>query len=183
MTTQHPRALIRQALRARIGDPVDGTPPTDAGTHVYASRTIPLWPASMPAVVIYTRQERIDPESPRGDEMPLRRFLTAVAEIYAAGSDADEVADRVAAQIETRVVTGDTLGGLVESTHLQTTDIDLTGDGETPVVMAEMAWEIAYYTVPTLAPEGVLPQELYLNLWPPFGTAHEDDYHRVREVP
>ena len=179
MTQRHPRAIIRDAVRGRIADPVNGAPPTDAGARVFASRTVPLWPAGMPAVVIYTRQERIDPDGPRGDEMPLRRLLTVAAEIYAAGETGDEDVDRIASQIEARIVEGDTLDGLVESTHLQETTIELTGDGETPVVLAEMSWQIAYYTVPALPPEGVLPEHVYLNIFPPFGADHVDDYDRI----
>lgn len=171
----HPRAIIREAVRARLGDPTEGTYPTSVGATVHASRTVPLWPGALPAIILYTRQERIDREVPRGDELPLRRVLTLTAEVFTAGQSADDDADRITAEIEALIVPGDTLGGLVESTYLHELAIDLAGDADEPVVVAEMTWEITYYTVPTIE-EPAIPGRIYLKISSPFGADAEPDY-------
>lgn len=149
----HPRQTIRNAvverLRAPLPDQSCGSAgPTAAGCRVFSGRVRPLFPKDLPAILVYARQERADPDSRAADgQRPLRRRLDLAVEIVAmAREDLDDALDSLAAQVEAR------LDGFEIPTHrtarlgLTDTEIDLVGEGEQMLGAARLTWTITYYT-------------------------------------
>jgi hypothetical protein len=174
----HPRNQIRDAVRTRLAG---GTPRTEAGDRVHVNRTTPLFAKALPAILVYARDERFDgtPDGPGG---PTRRVLDLAIEIVASGEHADAQVDRIAAEVETAFEEDDTLGRLVESMRLLRTEIDVDGDGDTPVVVARLGYEVVYWTVREAAGEGAVPTDLRLKIFSPFGPPVEPEYQSLTDL-
>lgn len=177
----NPRAAIREALKTILKGPAEGPAPTGAGQKVYSSRSTPIGPKRLPALLIYTRDERRD-DSYRHDAI-IRRLLDVYVELAAVGPDADDVVDLIATQVEQVVAADPTLGGAVDAAEWQATETEYDGDGGEPLAGGRVRFEVAYYTVPPEAPEPPVPSEVYLGISPKIGPPHEADYIQIAEVP
>ena len=174
----HPRSQIRDAVRARL---TGTTPRTEAGDRVHVNRTTPLFAKALPAILVYARDERVDgtPDGPGG---PTRRVLDLAIEIVAAGEHADAQVDRIAAEVEIAFDEDDTLGRLVESMRLLRTEIDVDGDGDTPIVVARLGYEVVYWTVREAGDDSAPPSDLRLKLFSPFGPPVESEYQSLTSL-
>jgi hypothetical protein len=174
----HPRSQIRDAVRTRLAG---ATPRTEAGERVHVNRTTPLFAKALPAILVYARDERVDgtPDGPGG---PTRRVLELAIEIVAAGEHGDAQVDRVAAEVETAFEEDDTLERLVESMRLVRTEIDVDGDGDTPIVVARLGYDVVYWTVREAGDEGVAPTDLRLKIFSPFGPPVEPEYQSLTSL-
>lgn len=180
MTTT-PRAAIRAAVQQALQGPDDGTaPPTDAGRKVYASRAVPIARRLLPAILVYTRDERRDQDVGAG---AVRRLLDVVVETAAQGADADAQVDRLSAQVETALAAAPTLGGAVESITWQATEADYDGEGAQTLAAARLDFQAVYYTLPAEEAEPPLPSGVYVSWAPDIGIPHEPDYVDVEVSP
>ena len=171
---KHPRTLIREAVKERL---IEQLPKLDAritASHISIHRSTPLFAGKLPAVLIYTRDERIE-EQPNADPGLRRRLLELSVEIIASGDAAAEEADTLAQAVEAVLDADETLGLLVEGTRLTRTEVDQGGDGDTPVLAARLSFEVSYWTRPVVD-EGELPLQVLYSWAPRIGIPHEPDY-------
>ena len=171
---KHPRTLIREAVAARL---IDAMPKVDTRitpARISIHRSTPLFAGKLPAVLIYTRDERIE-EQPNADPGLRYRKLELSVEIIASGDAAAEEADVLAQAVEAILDADETLGLLVEGTRLTRTEVDQGGEGDTPVLAARLSFEVSYWTRPVVD-EGELPLQVLYSWAPRIGIPHEPDY-------
>ena len=171
---KHPRILIREAVKERL---IEQLPKVDAritAARISIHRSTPLFAGKLPAILIYTRDERIE-EQPNADPGLRYRKLELSVEIIASGDAAAEEADVLAQAVEATLDLDETLGLLVEGTRLTRTEVDQGGEGDTPVLAARLSFEVSYWTRPVVD-EGELPLQVLYSWAPRIGIPHEPDY-------
>ena len=172
---KHPRTLIREAVAARL---IESLPKVDARitpARISIHRSTPLFAGKLPAVLIYTQDERIE-DQPNADPGLRYRKLDLSVEIITSGDAAAEEADGLAQAVEAILDADETLGLLVEGTRLTRTEVDQGGEGDTPVLAARLLFEVSYWTRPLETPEGALPLQVLYSWTPRIGIPHEPDY-------
>lgn len=156
-----PRTAIRRRVCALLRAALPLWDARLTALHIHESRAVPLSPKKLPAVLIYTRDERLEDDAGHSDPGLRKRTLELAVEVVTVNPDADTQADTLVAAIETIVDNNDTLGELVEGTHLTRVSMDVDGDGDTVMVGARLEFEITYWTRPVyLAPLPPLPDDL-----------------------
>jgi hypothetical protein len=174
---KHPRTLIREAVAVRL---IEALPKVDARitpARISIHRSTPLFAGKLPAILIYTRDERIQ-DQPNADPGLRYRKLELSIEIIASGDGAAEEADVLAQAVEATLDLDETLGLLVEGTRLTRTEVDQGGEGDTPVLAARLSFEISYWTKPVID-NGVLPLHVLVSWVPEIGVSHEHSYQPV----
>lgn len=172
---KHPRTLIREAVREQLVAQLPAIDPRITTARISIHRSTPLFAAKLPAILIYTRDERIE-DQPNADPGLRYRKLELSVEIIASGDAAAEEADVLAQAVEAILDADETLGLLVEGTRLTRTEIDQGGEGDTPLLAARLSFEVNYWTRPVEAPEGELPLQVLVSWVPHIGIPHEPDY-------
>ena len=171
---KHPRTLIREAVAVRL---IEALPKVDARitpARISIHRSTPLFAGKLPAILIYTRDERIQ-DQPNADPGLRYRKLELSIEIIASGDGAAEEADVLAQAVEATLDLDETLGLLVEGTRLTRTEVDQGGEGDTPVLAARLSFEVSYWTRPVVD-EGELPLQVLYSWAPRIGIPHEPEY-------
>ena len=174
---KHPRTLIREAVAVRL---IEALPKVDARitpARISIHRSTPLFAGKLAAILIYTRDERIQ-DQPNADPGLRYRKLELSIEIIASGDGAAEEADVLAQAVEATLDLDETLGLLVEGTRLTRTEVDQGGEGDTPVLAARLSFEISYWTKPVID-NGVLPLHVLVSWVPEIGVSHEHSYQPV----
>ncbi|NVZ10070.1 hypothetical protein HW932_12445 [Allochromatium humboldtianum] len=172
---KHPRTLIREAVKERLVAQLPAVDPRISANRISIHRSTPLFAAKLPAIVIYTRDERIE-DQPNADPGLRYRKLELSVEIIASGETAAEEADGLAQAVEAILDLDETLGLLVEGTRLTRTEIDQGGEGDTPVLAARLSFDVSYWTRPLETPDGKLPLQVLVSWVPRIGIPHEPDY-------
>lgn len=164
----------RKAVRAALVEALKGK--TDAGQSVFDSRDIPMTEEAMPAVLVYTKRDRIDPDY-QHEPGPRRRLMDVSVEIYDAGDEAAGRVDRISWQVENAIRADHTLGKRVERAHYTESDMAFADQGEFSLSVEAMTFEVAYWTQATDdaedAPGGItaLPREVLVGYSPDVGEA------------
>ena len=171
---KHPRTLIREAVAALLSANLQKVDPRITPARISIHRSTPLFAGKLPAILIYTRDERIE-EQPNADPGLRYRKLELSVEIIASGDAAAEEADLLAQAVEAILDADETLGLLVEGTRLTRTEVDQGGEGDTPVLAARLSFEVSYWTRPVVD-EGELPLQVLYSWAPRIGIPHEPDY-------
>lgn len=169
----HPRSAIRAAVRDRLAAALP-----DLAARIYVQRATPLVRERLPAIMIYARDERID-EAYTADPGARRRVLTLAVEIVAAGRDAHDAADALAAAVESALEADETLGGLLEGSRLMRTEMEMDGDGETPIFACRLLIEAVYWTLWRQPDAGARPTLVLYSIAPEIGAAHVDRYRTL----
>lgn len=169
-----PRTLIREAVRDRLAAQLPSVDPRIAANRISIHRTTPLFAGKLPAILIYTRDERIE-DQPNDDPGLRYRKLELSVEIVASGEAAAEEADVLAQAVEAILDADETLGLMVEGTRLTRTEVDQGGEGDTPVLAVRLSFEVSYWTKPVID-DGVLPLQVLVSWAPEIGIPHEPDY-------
>ena len=172
---KHPRTLIREAVKERLVAQLPAIDPRITAARISIHRSTPLFAGKLPAILIYTRDERIE-EQPNADPGLRYRKLELSVEIIASGDAAAEEADILAQAVEATLDADETLGLLVEGTQLTRTEVDQDGEGDTPVLAARLSFEVSYWTRPVETPEGALPLQVLYSWVPRIGVPHEPEY-------
>ena len=172
---KHPRTLIREAVAALLSANLPKVDPRITPARISIHRSTPLFAGKLPAILIYTRDERIE-EQPNADPGLRYRKLELSVEIIASGDAAAEEADVLAQAVEAILDADETLGLLVEGARLTRTEVDQGGEGDTPVLAARLSFEVSYWTRPVETPEGALPLQVLYSWAPRIGIPHEPEY-------
>ncbi len=173
----HPRTLIREAVAAQLSANLPKVDARITPARISIHRSTPLFAGKLPAILIYTHDERIE-EHPNADPGLRYRKLELSVEIIASGDAAAEEADVLAQAVEAILDADETLGLLVEGTRLTRTEVDQGGEGDTPVLAARLSFEVSYWTRP-VTDDGVLPLQVLVSWVPEIGTRHEHSYQPV----
>lgn len=174
---KHPRTLIREAVAARLSANLPKVDARISAPRISIHRTTPLFAGKLPAILIYTRDERME-DQPNADPGLRYRKLELSIEIIASGDTAAEEADVLAQAVEAILDADETLGLLVEGTRLTRTEVDQGGEGDTPILAARLSFEVSYWTKPVID-DGVLPLQVLVSWVPEIGTGHEHSYQPV----
>lgn len=171
----HPRKQIRDAVVAMLSaQDGAGEYPTGAKARVYNSRDFPLDARIMPVCLVYTFNESLDSDY-QHDGGVRRRIMDLRVEFYQAGDSAAADVDEGAFQVENIIHADPTLGNLVESCRLQSTDIAFAAEGDFALFTAVMVFEIVYYTH-LIEDEGGRPVTVLLGFDPETGPGNEGKY-------
>jgi hypothetical protein len=134
----------RAQIRAAIVDLLIAAN-TAASSRVYGNRAMPLWDLSLPAVLVYARDEDSKPQGV-SDQSLIRTMRVSIQAVSAANDTLDDDLDVLAGQIEAAMNADDNLGTLVISSTLISTELDVAADGEKPIGAVRMTYEIRYAT-------------------------------------
>jgi len=144
---------VRQRIRERIATDVTGL--TTTGARVYQSRVYNLESSNLPGLLVYSNSETSDRATMQTTDS-LTRTLDVIVEGYQrTATDLDDTLDTISAEVETAIA-GDapTLNGLSKDVFLSSTELTLTGEGDSPAGMVRMTWTVTYQTkttAPTVA--------------------------------
>ena len=137
----------RQQLRERVATDVTGL--TTTGSRVYQSRIYNLEKTDLPCLLVYSKNEDSERDTIKGTN-GLARNLSIVIEGYQKGaSDLDDSLDTIAEEVEAALGADPTLNGLAKDSSIVSTDIEYTGDGETPIGLVRMTFNVNYRTTTT----------------------------------
>jgi hypothetical protein len=140
---------VRQQIRERIATNVTGL--TTTGARVYQSRIYNLEAANLPGLLVYTKTESSE-RATMGTTRQLERTLEIQVEGYArTSSDLDDVLDTISEEVENAISADPTQNGLAKDTFLNASDIDFTGDGDSPAGVVRLTFSVSYRTADTAA--------------------------------
>lgn len=140
---------IRQQIRERVGTTLTGLSTT--GSNVYQSRVYNLENSDLPALIIYTRSEDTELLE-MGSTRTLERNLSLVVEAYVkANSNYDDTIDTIAKEIESAMGADVTHNNLARDSFLDSTEINYNGEGEQPIAVMTMVYNINYQTTEATA--------------------------------
>lgn len=136
-------ARIRSAIKSRL---LGATSVQDA---VSTNRADRVWASTLPAIVIYTRSERLE----RVEDLPPSYDCTVVVgiDVLAAGEDnlpmddqIDQIAGEVRAVMARDARFGAELGDLIVDARLTTYEVSVEAGGEYLIAGGRLAYEFVY---------------------------------------
>jgi len=136
---------VRRQIREAIGVTLTGLSTT--GARVFQSRVYPLETASLPGLLIYSRDETSLPltiHEPRMLQRGLRLEIVGVAE---ATSNLDDELDQIAKEVEIALAMPvANLVGLAKSIVLASTAINMQGTSQKPTGSITLLYDVDYFT-------------------------------------
>lgn len=138
-------AHLRQQIREYVGGTlVSGL--TTTGTRVYQSRLYPMADDNLPGLLVYTTTEESEPDV-MGSTRNMDRSMNLVIEGFAkTATNLDDKLDTIADEVETAMAGSPTINSLAKNSWLAGTEIALMGEGETPVGVITMNFNVIYRT-------------------------------------
>lgn len=101
---------LHQQIRDKVKTAVTGL--TTTTTHVYANRLQPLQDANLPALRIYTDEERAEALTVHSPCMQERTLTLVVEGCAKAASGLDDTLDLISKEVETALAAGITIGSV-----------------------------------------------------------------------
>ena len=136
-------AHLRQQIRERVATTLTGL--TTTGSNVFQSRVYPLENTKLPCLLIYTREESSEPLD-MGPPRTIEKILSLVVEGYVkANSNYDDTIDTITKEVETALYGDRLINNLAKDSFLVTTDISFNGEGDNPLGIVVMTFEIPYH--------------------------------------
>lgn len=181
----------RTSIRLAIAGRIRGTGPawaTAAGNRVFISRAAAISLRDMPAALVYTDGEVVDPDQPHpAPTGPELRILSVGVEIVVAGENSDADAESLCDEVE-NAISGedDNLGGLCQSVDLDRIDFEVAGEGAKVFVVAKMSFSVRYYIAAAEDHDaGIDGRDVALfGSWvPDVGPPNVDEYVELSQVP
>tara|TARA_B100001094_G_scaffold309539_1_gene343296 strand:- start:496 stop:939 length:444 start_codon:yes stop_codon:yes gene_type:complete len=140
-------AHIRQQIRDRIIADVTGLATT--GANVYDSKLYNILQGELPALAVYTQNETSE-ISTIAPNVTLDRELEVIIECYAeANQNIENTLDTIAGEVENSLGTDLTLNNLCITQFLSSTDIDFTSEGEKPLGICKLTYNVRYMNTVT----------------------------------
>ena len=136
-------AHLRQQIRERVATTLTGL--TTTGSNVFQSRVYPIEHTKLPCLLIYTREESSEPldmSPPR----TIEKRLSLVVEGYVkANSNYDDTIDTITKEVEVAMYGDRLINNLAKDSFLVSTDISFNGEGDNPLGIVVMTFEIPYH--------------------------------------
>ena len=136
-------AHYRQQIRERVATTLTGL--TTTGSNVFQSRVYPIEESKLPCLLIYTKDETSEPLAmtpPRSTE----KILSLVVEAYVkANNNFDDTIDTICKEVEEALYADRLINNLAKDSFLTNTEINFNSDGDNPVGIVVMTFEIAYH--------------------------------------
>lgn len=136
-------AHLRQQIRERVATTLTGL--TTTGSNVFQSRVYPIENTKLPCLLIYTREESSEPldmSPPR----TIEKRLSLVVEGYVkANSNYDDTIDTITKEVEVAIYGDRLINNLAKDSFLVSTDISFNGEGDNPLGIVVMTFEIPYH--------------------------------------
>lgn len=180
----HPRASIRAVIAARLAEEVAaGIFRTLAEDRVYADRVHDLASATLPAIRLYTRVERVAEGGypAAGENGAIERALDLVIEgAVAEAADADDQLDTLALGVEEALEWASVPG--LESAAIRLVETETDAPAETPSTIRTVRLVVRVtYRTPwrVVTEEDYQPSGVFLGFAPDIGAGHADDYERI----
>tara|TARA_R100000697_G_scaffold72682_1_gene85042 strand:+ start:2510 stop:2941 length:432 start_codon:yes stop_codon:yes gene_type:complete len=133
----------RQSIRERVASTLTGL--TTTGSNVFQSRVYPIENTKLPCLLIYTREESSEPlttNPPRAIE----KILSLVVEGYVkANTNFDDTIDTICEEVEEALFTDRLINDLALDSFLVNTDISYNGEGDNPLGIVVMTFQITYH--------------------------------------
>lgn len=126
---------VRRQIRTATVDALAGI------ATVYASRTLPIDPAVLPAICVYTNDEQLK----RSTMSDAQRDLDLIVEVSEDGTAVDDALDALLVAIES-VLNDSTLGGLCKPLALTSISVSVDTGGSTPIGRARLVYRAVYFT-------------------------------------
>lgn len=156
MTDKHPRQLIREAFSARLMSA------TSAEDRVFPSRITPITNGVLPAILIYTREEKVKEYSPDGEDGWIERELQVIVEgAVKGGETVDDKLDALGAEIEGLLLDWQIPGRETAKIRLHEVQQDVIAEGSRPVGAIGLVFEVCYRTPWRVQPADRLPDHIY----------------------
>jgi len=133
----------RQSIRERVASTLTGL--TTTGSNVFQSRVYPIENTKLPCLLIYTREETSEPlttNPPRAIE----KVLSLVVEGYVkANTNFDDTIDTICEEVEEALFTDRLINDLALDSFLVNTDISYNAEGDNPLGIVVMTFQITYH--------------------------------------
>ena len=133
----------RQSIRERVASTLTGL--TTTGANVFQSRVYPIENTKLPCLLIYTREETSEPlvmNPPR----TIEKVLSLVVEGYVkANTNFDDTIDTICEEVEEALFTDRLVNDLALDSFLVNTDISYNGEGDNPLGIVVMTFQITYH--------------------------------------
>ena len=133
----------RQSIRERVASTLTGLSTT--GSNVFQSRVYPIENTKLPCLLIYTREETSEPlvmNPPR----TIEKVLSLVVEGYVkANTTFDDTIDTICEEVEEALFTDRLINDLALDSFLVNTEISYNGDGDNPLGIVVMTFQITYH--------------------------------------
>lgn len=136
----HVRKLIRDRMQTILSAGV-----ALVNGRVYSSRVYPLTAAKLPAITVHSGAETSGLMAM--GTVTLTRTLAISVDVYVRANETfDDDVDAICVQVEAAVGADFRLNGLAKDVVLRGTDIDFSGEGEVPVGIARLTFDVRYVT-------------------------------------
>jgi|TARA_R100000655_G_scaffold34673_1_gene67445 hypothetical protein len=136
-------AHLRQQIRERVATTLTGL--TTTGSNVFQSRVYPIENTKLPCLLIYTREESSEPLD-MGPPRTIEKRLSLVIEGYVkANSNYDDTIDTITKEVEVAMYGDRLINNLAKDSFLVSTDISFNGEGDNPLGIVVMTFEIPYH--------------------------------------
>jgi len=138
----HKRQIIRDSIINQLKDK------TDAGSNIYGNRAKPLFDQSMPAILVYSKQENILEDQYNIDGYaPLKRELEiAIEAVILGGDEFDQKLDDIASQIESALDGFEIPNRKADLIKLKSTEIDYSIEGSKIYGAVRLTYSVIYRT-------------------------------------
>ena len=134
----HIRKQIRDAAVVAL------TNLTTTSTRVFENRVYDLQDTDLPGLRIYTNNEDVEISS-YGYSRLLDRSLELVVECCAKSTTFDDTVDLMIQEVEVAIAANQGMGG-AKYVQLKRIEIEMAGEGEKPIGVARMTFEVPYIT-------------------------------------
>lgn len=134
---------VREQIRNRVTTVLTGLATT--GNNVFESHVYPLGEDQLPGLCVYTgsQESEISSKSSSGTVMQHELELMVVAYVKAV-SGYDATIDDIMTHAEEALQNDATLQGLAKFIYPRSLDINMTGEGDKPVVVATQVFQVTY---------------------------------------
>jgi len=138
----HKRQIIRDAIINQLKDQ------TDAGSNIYGNRAKPLFDQSIPAILVYSKQENILEDQYNIDGYaPLKRELEiAIEAVIIASDEFDRKLDDIASQIESALDGFEIETRKADLIKLKSTEIDYSIESSKIYGAVRLTYSVIYRT-------------------------------------